>query len=96
MKKALLIAMAGLVLATAVPTARAADRPRGGVMGFIAGCCFGVRAGGAYNDGKDIHWREWILLVPVVGLGFAVYNGIEGANGVTTADYAKRYGSIYY
>jgi hypothetical protein len=65
-------------------------------MGFIAGCCFGVRAGGAYNDGKDIHWREWILLVPVVGLGFAVYNGIEGANGVTTADYAKRYGSIYY
>jgi hypothetical protein len=96
MKKALMIAMAGLLLATAVPSAQAVNKDRGGLMGFIAGCCFGMRAGAAYNDGKEIHWREWVSLVPVVNIVFAVWNGIDGMNGMTTADYAKQYGSMYY
>lgn len=96
MKKALMIAMAGLLLATAVPSVQAVNKDRGGVMGFIAGCCFGMRAGAAYNDGKEIHWREWVSLVPVVNIVFAVWNGLDGMNGMTTSDYAKQYGAMYY
>ena len=55
------------VLFAIAPAAAAANDERGGFMGFISGCCFGVRSGAAYNDGKDLHWREWALLaVPVV------------------------------
>ncbi len=65
-------------------------------MGFIAGCCFGIRAGAAYNDGKEIHWREWVLLIPVANIGFAIWNGIDGADGMTTADYARRYSTSFF
>ena len=74
----------------------AAEKARGGAMGFIAGCCFGIRTGAAYNDGKEIHWREWVMLVPFVGFVFAIINGVDGAQGVTTADLAAKYGSTYY
>ena len=72
------------------------QKGRGGAMGFISGCCFGIRSAGAYNDGKEIHWREWVLIVPVVGAVFAIINGVEGAQGITTADLAAQYGSTYY
>ncbi len=65
---------------------------RGGLVGFIAGCCFGVRAAGAYNSGKDLHLRDFLRLIPFV----AIWDGIEGANGMTTSDYAKKYGSAFY
>lgn len=82
--------MAGLVSADAV------NPNRGGVMGFIAGCCFGVRTGAAYNDGKDVHWREWVMIVPFASIVFAIWNGVDGANGMTTSDYAAMYGATYY
>jgi hypothetical protein len=84
------------MLASVGNTTYAAEKGPGGFMGFIAGCCFGPRAGADYNDGKSIHWREWITLIPVVSLVVAVWNGIDGANGVTKADYAEQYGSTYY
>lgn len=89
--------IAAFVLAGMAPV-QAAEKGggRGGLMGFVAGCCFGLRAGAAYNDGKEIHWREWVMLVPVVSLVVAIWNGIDGANGVTSADYAKQYGATYY
>lgn len=97
MKKVVAVLMAGLMLSMAtVSQAAPAGGGRGGLMGFIAGCCFGMRAGGAYNSGKEIHWREWVMLVPIVSIVVAIWNGIDGANGVTTADYAKQYGSMYY
>ena len=96
MKKWFTIAVVGLVLATSVPSARAVNTARGGFMGFIAGCCFGIRAGSAYNEGKEIHWREWVMLVPVVGLVVSVWNGMDAANGMTSSDYAAKYGSVYY
>ncbi|MDD2235703.1 MAG: hypothetical protein PHP44_13380 [Kiritimatiellae bacterium] len=73
-----------------------AGTARGGVVGFFAGCCFGIRCGGDYNEGKDIHWREWGRLIPFVGTVLAIWDGIDGAQGVTTADYAEQYGSIYF
>ncbi|MFH0953621.1 MAG: hypothetical protein V1873_04760 [Verrucomicrobiota bacterium] len=96
MKKLFACLMIASVLACLAPSASAVNESRGGLMGFIAGCCFGIRAGAAYNDGKEIHWREWVLLIPYVGIVFAIWNGVEGAKGVTTKDLAARYGAMYY
>lgn len=96
MKKFIACGMAALVLSLNAGTASAVNENRGGVMGFIAGCCFGVRAAGEYNEGKEIHWREWVMLIPYVNIVFAIWNGIDGANGMSTSDYAKKYGSAFY
>jgi len=94
MKKLAIMCIVLLVLATSMPTAQAEGR--GGFMGFIAGCCFGLRTGGDYNEGKEVHWREWVMLIPIANLVFAVWTGIEGAQGKTTSDYAAEYGSSFY
>ena len=96
MKKVLVSAMVALLLIGSVSPSFAVNDNRGGVMGFIAGCCFGIRSGGAYNDGKEIHWRQWVMLIPIANFVFAIWNGIDGANGMTSADYAKKYGSAFY
>lgn len=96
MKKVIASGMAALVLAMSAGNASAINENRGGLMGFIAGCCFGIRAGGEYNEGKEVHWREWITLIPYVNIVFAIWNGIDGANGMSTKDYAKKYGSAFY
>ena len=36
------------------------------------------------------------MLVPIANLVCAIWNGIDGANGMTSADYAKKYGSSFY
>ncbi len=92
MKKVIVSLLVLVFVLGTVDVVQAQSSGRGGVMGFIAGCCFGVRAGCAYNDGKDIHWREWITLIPFV----CIWNGIDGANGMTTADFVNRYGAQYY
>lgn len=87
-----------MLLLAAAPAAEAAakGKGRGGFMGFIAGCCFGVRAGSAYNDGKELHFREWCTIIPYVGIIFSIWNGIDCAKGTTTADLARQYGASYY
>ena len=89
------LVIATMVLMAVAPAASAAGG-RGGFMGFIAGCCFGIRAGAAYNDGKDIHFREWCTIIPYVGIVFSIWNGIDGAQGSTTSDLATQYGATYY
>ncbi len=65
-------------------------------MGFIVGCCFGIRSGAAYNDGKDLHWREWATIIPIAGLVVAILNGLDGMNGLATKDMAAQYGANFY
>ena len=97
MKKIIAALLIAILCAGSVQAAGKAAEGRGGFMGFIAGCCFGIRAGGAYNDGKEIHpLREWLGLVPIVNIVIAVWNGIDGMNGVTTKDLAAQYGANYY
>ena len=98
MKKivALLLVLTMLTAGVTTTTVDAAGSGRGGFMGFIAGCCFGIRAGAAYNDGKEIHWREWIMFIPYVNIVFAVWNGIDGASGISSSDYVAMYGSAFY
>ncbi|HMP72962.1 MAG TPA: hypothetical protein PKE55_06810 [Kiritimatiellia bacterium] len=97
MKKAICFVMVALMLGLGSMTSvQAQQAERGGFMGFIAGCCFGIRTAAAYNDGKEVHWRQWLRLVPYVNIVFAVWDGVDGANGVGTADLASRYGSAFY
>lgn len=90
-----LIVLLALVATVPVDAAQGAAK-RGGFMGFIAGLCFGIRAAGDYNSGKEIHWREWVMLIPYVNIVFAIWNGIDGANGVSKEDLAAKYGAMYY
>jgi len=97
MKKVLACLLVGVFLMSSVSVVSAAEGAgRGGFMGFIAGCCFGIRAGGAYNEGKEIHWREWCTLIPYAGIVFSIWSGVDGANGVSTKDQAAKYGAMYY
>ncbi len=97
MKKIVALLMVAVMLTLVVaPVAEAKGSGRGGIMGLISGCCFGVRAAGDYNEGKEIHWREWVMLVPYVNIVFAIITGVEGYDGMTSADYAEKYGASYY
>ncbi len=95
MKKMFAVMMVAIMLLGMGQAVQAVEG-RGGFMGFIAGCCFGMRAGGQYNEGKDIHWREWCRLIPVAGYVIAIWDGVDGAQGITEADYAEQYGSMYF
>ena len=59
-------------------------------MGFVAGCCFGPRGAAYYNEGKKLHWRDWVHLVA------APWAGVEGYLGKTRADYVNQYGSDFF
>jgi len=96
MKKVLVAVLIVGMLLSSVGSSFAVNTQRGGLMGFIAGCCFGLRSSAAYNDGREIHWREWVMLVPVVNIVCSIWNGIDGANGMQTSDYAKQYGKMFY
>ena len=96
MKRIIAGLMVAVVLGGSTLPAMAVNDKRGGVMGFIAGCCFGIRSGAAYNDVKEFHWREWVKLVPYVNIVFYIWDGIDGVNGMQTKDYAQKYGAMYY
>lgn len=96
MKKIIMMMLFAALVMGSASTVEAAQQRRGGLMGFIAGCCFGNRAGAAYNDGKEIHWREWVMLVPYVNIVFTIWNGIDGANGMQSSDYVAKYGAAFY
>ena len=82
-----------VALAAVVATSSFAEQKRGGLVGLIAGCCFGMRAAADYNSGKDLIMREWCRFIPIAGFIVAILDGIDGMNGVTRSDYQKDYGS---
>ena len=73
-----------------------AERGPGGIVGFFVGCCFGLRSGVAYTDGKALHWREWALIIPLVNIVVGIMNGVDGASGLTSQDMAAQYGANFY
>ena len=83
MKKSLAIALAAVLTLAAVPTTRAESAEgRGGIVGGLVGCCFGIRSAAAYNEGKSISVREWLDFF-YVGRIWAAF---EGFSGTTTSD----------
>jgi len=95
MKKIIAFSLMGLLLFSAVPMADA-QAQRGGVGGVFVGCCFGIRTAGQWNQGKDLHFRDWGRIIPIVNIVLAVWDGIEGAQGITTSDLQAEYGSQYF
>jgi hypothetical protein len=63
---------------------------------LLVGCCFGIRTAGAYNEGKDLHFRDWGRIIPVVNIVLAIWDGIEGAQGITTSNLQAQYGAQYF
>ena len=86
MKKLIIAALAAATIAMAAPFVQAEAAPgRGGCVGGLVGCCFGIRTAAAWNEGKNINIREWLQLLYV---GY-IWAGIEGYQGITTADLQK-------
>ncbi len=96
MKKIVAVMLIAILMLTIVGPVASAGEGRGGFMGFIAGCCFGLRAGVDYNDGMDLHWREWCRVIPYVGIIFGLWDGFDCGGGMTRPDLAAKYGSQYY
>lgn len=94
MKKVVALVLVAVMLFGGVSVVSA--REQGGFLGFVVGCCFGIRSGAAYNEGKDLHWREWGLLIPVFSLVVGIMNGIDTYNGLTSKDLAAKFGASYY
>jgi hypothetical protein len=96
MKRVIVLVLIAVFLTSGVSAFAAAKAERGGFMGFVSGCCFGIRSAGAYNDGKAWHMREWGLLIPFFQYYIMIMNGLDGANGITTSDLAAKYGAAFY
>jgi hypothetical protein len=96
MKKMIAWVLIAVFLSSGVSVLAAAKGERGGFMGFVSGCCFGIRSAGAYNEGKNWHMREWGLLIPGFDMYIMIMNGLDGANGITTRDLAAKYGAAFY
>jgi hypothetical protein len=84
----LVLAIGAAVLCPMDAQALNKERQPGGVPAFFIGCCFGLRQGTQWNEGVDLHWREWII--------FAIWNGIDCANGMTAHEFAEQYGANWY
>ncbi len=98
MKKVGIVLCLVAVLFTLTPvTSQAAMKEgRGGISGFFIGCCLGLRTGIVWNEGKDLHWRDLIRFIPYISIPFAIWDGIECAQGITTPELVQRYGSNFY
>lgn len=95
MKKIIAVGMMAFLMLGLMPQAEV-QAERGGLGGLLVGCCFGIRTTGEWNEGKDLHFRDWGRIVPIVNIVLAVWDGIQGAQGITTSDLAAEYGSTYF
>jgi len=99
MRKVVVFCLLAALFAGFCPTkAEAADTRRepGGAPAFLIGCCLGLRVGLEWNEGADVHWREWCSLIPGVSAVMAVWSGIDCANGMTAHQWAEQNGANWY
>jgi hypothetical protein len=87
--KKMIAAVAMVAMCAMMQQVRAEES--GGLKGLLVGCCFGVRAAGAVNEGKHIGTDEWISLFTA-----NIWAGILGLQGTTTADLVKKSGANFY
>jgi hypothetical protein len=72
------------------------SRTPGGIPAFLVGCCWGIREGSEWNEGADLHWREWCRLIPIVNIVIGVWDGIDCYKGMGAHDWAKANGANWY
>ncbi len=92
----LVLTLVASVLAPMSAQALNTEREPGGVPAFFIGCCFGLREGSEWNEGADLHWREWCTLIPYAGIVFAIWNGVDCANGITAHEFAEQNAANWY
>lgn len=95
MKKLIIAAIAIVTLAVTVPSTANAGDGRGGCMGGLIGCCFGIRAAADYNEGMDISMREWLRLVPVISIFVTIMDTFDGFSGVSRGELNARSPSYF-
>ncbi|MBN1674380.1 MAG: hypothetical protein JXR37_25255 [Kiritimatiellae bacterium] len=90
--------LVAILLIGAVASAVAADAKKDApaLPPFLVGCCFGLRVGLEYNDGAQLHWREWCRLIPVVSFVIAIWDGVECQQGMTKKQWAEQNGANWY
>ncbi len=71
-------------------------REPGGVPAFFAGCCFGLRVGTEWNEGADLHWREWATIIPFAGIVISIWNGFDCSEGMTAHEFAEQNAANWY
>ena len=96
MKKLIIAVCVLALLASVAPSLAKPVKGRGGVPAFFVGCCWGIREGSEWNEGKDLHWREWCRLVPLINFVIAVWDGYECYQGITSKEFAQQYGTNWY
>ncbi len=99
MKKVLTVCCIAMILTTlaiAPAEARNTSRTPGGVPAFLIGCCWGLRVGTEWNEGADLHWREWFRIIPYVNLVIGIWDGVECYGGITAHDWAAQNGANWY
>lgn len=89
------VALLILALCPATTTAKS-NREPGGLPAFFIGCCWGLREGVEWNEGADMHWREWFRMAPVVGFAIAIWDGYDCYNGIGAKDWAEANGANWY
>ena len=99
MKKVIALCCIALMLLTLAPTMSVAKNPNripGGIPAFLVGCCFGIRTGTQWNEGSELHWREWTALIPYVNIVIGIWNGMDCYNGATAKEWADMNGANWY
>ena len=98
MKKIVAVSCVALVLlgVCAFNAEAKVNREPGGLSAFVVGCCWGIREGSQWNEGADMHWREWMRIVPFVNLVIGIWDGLECYQGMTAHEWADRYGANWY
>ncbi len=61
----------------------------GGLTPALIGCCLGSRVGYMYNEGVDVRMKEWLTLIPYVGIVFHIINVVEVYQGRTWTEVEK-------
>lgn len=98
MKKLMAICLVAVMLAglcTVDVQAKGTQQP-GGIPAFLIGCCWGIREGTMWNDGSEMHWREWVRIVPFVNIVIGIWDGLECYQGMKPQEWAKKYSANWY
>lgn len=98
MRKVGVVVLAAILVLTLCPTHAEAksDRDPGGARAFLVGCLWGLREGTEWNEGANLHWREWCRLVPFMNVVVSLWDGWECARGITAHEWAEKNGANWY
>lgn len=98
MRKFIIAGLAALMILSLCPakSEAAVQREPGGIPAFLIGCCWGIRVGTEWNDGADLHWREWCRLIPYVNIVIGIWDGVDCYQGIGAKEWAAKNAANWY